>query len=140
MDTRISRSLVLVFVITGLALAASAQSVRVSGAATPAAVPPGSAVFIHSSVENLTTSNQAVSVMLTVKDPGECVSTAATATHLGTLLLNLRPRETRLAMLSANVPGSACSGTYSVSITVRNSAGTVLATHTATFTVTIPAP
>jgi uncharacterized membrane protein len=104
----------------------------------PATVAPGSTVFINSSVENLTTTNQAVTVTMTVKDPGESVSGAAT--NVGALLLNLNPKETRLATLSVNVPTSACSGIYDVTITVTNNAGSMLATHTATFTVTIPVP
>ena len=141
MNMRIAKSLVLLVLMTGMLGATGfAQTVRVSDAATPAHIAPGMPVFIHSSVENLTTTNQAVTVTLTVKNPGECVSGAATATNVGALLLNLSPKETRLAMLSVNVPTSACSGTYGVTITVTNSAGTMLAKHTTTFTVTIPTP
>jgi uncharacterized membrane protein len=68
------------------------------------------------------------------------IDVSGAATNVGALLLNLGPKETRLAMLSVKVPTSACSGTYGVTITVTNSAGSVLAKHTATFTVTIPTP
>ncbi len=137
MKARIEKLLVLTVVLTGITTA-FAQTVRVSGAATPASVAPGSTIFVHSSVENLTATNQAVSVTMTVTNPGQCANSAAT--HLGQLLLNLSPKQTRLAMLSATVPTSACSGSYSVTITVKNSSGTVLATHTTTYTVTIPTP
>jgi uncharacterized membrane protein len=139
MKTTISKSLALLVLVAGvLAATGFAETVRVTGAVTPAAVASGSTVFIHSSVENLTATNQAVTVTLTVNNPGECVSGAAT--NVGALALGLSPNETRLATLSVSVPTSACSGPYTVTITVKNSTGTVLATHTATFTVTIPVP
>ena len=74
MTTRTTKLLVLLVTIVGLAGISSAQSVSVNGAATPLAVAPGSNVFIHSSVENLTTTNQAVTVTMTLTTPGECVS------------------------------------------------------------------
>jgi hypothetical protein len=58
----------------------------------------------------------------------------------GTFAFGLKRSETRLADLSLDIPASACSGTYGVTVVVKNSAGTVLATHTAKFTVTIPTP
>jgi len=139
MNTRIAKSLGLFILMAGtLAATGFAQTVRVTAAATPAIVSPGSTVFINSSVENLTTTNQAVTVTLTVNNPGECMSAAAT--NIGSLLLSLGPKETRLSTLSVNVPTSSCSGTYDVTIMVTNSVGAVLAKHTATFTVTIPQP
>lgn len=139
MHTRIAKSLVLFVLVAGMLASTSfAATIRVTGAVTPSTIAPGAPVFIHSAVENLTTTNQAVTVTLTVTNPGSCVS--GIATHTGAFAFSLKPSETRLATLSLNVPPSACSGTYSVTITVKNSAGTVLATHTATFTVTIPAP
>jgi uncharacterized membrane protein len=139
MTTRATKFLVpLVVTVVALAGISSAQSVRVNGAATPLVVAPGSHVTIHSSVENLTTTNQAVTVTLTVTNPGECVS--AGAKNVGVLALGLTPRETRLATLSTSIPTSACSGTYEVTITVTSSTGAVLAKHTSSFTVTIPTP
>jgi uncharacterized membrane protein len=137
MTTRTAKLLVsLVITFVALAGISSAQSVRVNGAATPLVVAPGSHVIIHSSVENLTTANQAVTVTMTVTNPGECVS--AEAKNVGVLAIGLTPRETRLATLSNSIPTSACSGTYEVLITVTSSTGVVLAKHTSTFSVTIP--
>ena len=122
----------------GLAGTSAAQSVRVNGGATPLVVAPGSHVIIHSSVENLTTTNQAVTVTMTVTNPGECVS--AGTKNIGVLALGLMPKETRLATLSESIPTSACSGNYEVTITVTSRTGVVLAKHTSTFSVTIPTP
>jgi uncharacterized membrane protein len=137
MTTRTTK-LIVSFVATVVAMAgiSSAQSVRVNGAATPLVVAAGSHVTIHASVENLTTANQAVTVTMTVTNPGDCVSSGAK--NIGVLKLGLAERETRLATLSSNIPTSACSGTYEVTITVTSSTGVVLAKHTSTFTVTIP--
>src|SRR5579859_2931335 len=134
MRARVAKSLILFVLVSGLLASTSfAATVRVSGAVVPSQVAPGALVFIHSTVENLTTSNQAVTVSLTVNNPGGCVS--GIAPNAGAFAFSLAPLATRLAALSVNVPPSACSGTYSVTMTVTNSAGTVLATHTATFTV-----
>jgi len=110
-----------------------------TGAVTPSITAPGGKVFIHTAVSNLTVNNEAVSVTLNVTNPGTCV-TGQLPSHAGAFAFGLKPRETRLADLSLDVPASACSGTYGVTVLVKNSAGTVLATHTAKFTVTIPAP
>jgi hypothetical protein len=137
MNTRMAKSIVSFLLVAGLLVSTGfAATVRTSGSVTPAAVAPGAMVFIHSAVENLAITNQAVTVALTVNNPGGCVSSIAP--HAGAFAFNLKPHETRIAALSLTVPPSACSGTYSVTITVTNAAGTVLATHTATFTVKIP--
>ncbi len=139
MQKKIANMLAVLILVSGLLASTSfAATVRASGSVTPSIVAPGATVFIHSAVQNLTTTNQAVTVALTVKDPGTC--TSAIAPHTGAFAFNLRSSETRLAALSLDVPPSACSGTYSVTITVTNSAGVVLATHTATFTVEIATP
>jgi uncharacterized membrane protein len=139
MTTRTVKLLVsLIVTIVGLVGISAAQSVRVNGAATPLVVAPGSDVFIHGSVENLTTTNQAVTVTITVTTPGECVS--AGAKNLGVLALGLAPKQTRLVTLSESIPTSACSGNYEVTIEVTSSTGVVLAKHTSTFSVTIPTP
>ena len=137
MNTPISKSIMLFLVVTALLITTGfAATVTTSGSVIPSRVAPGTMVFIHSAVENRAITNQAVTVVLTVDNPGGCVS--GIATQVGALAFNLRPHETRLAALSLSVPPSACSGTYSVKITVTNASGTVLATHTATFTVKIP--
>jgi hypothetical protein len=94
-------------------------------------------VFIHDSITNRTITNQAVTVTLSITNPGTCV-TGNLPSQAGALALKLRPNETRMSALSLDIPPSTCSGTYGVTVTVKNSAGTVLATHTATFKVGIP--
>jgi len=100
---------------------------------------PDGKVFIHTAVSNLTLSNEAVTVTLNITNPGTRV-TAHLPSPTGTFSFGPRRTETRLADLSLDIPASASSGTYVVTGVVKNSAGTVLATHTAKFTVTIPAP
>jgi hypothetical protein len=119
-------------------LTSSANTVA-SGAVTPGVTIAGGKVMIHSAVSNLTQTNQAVTVTLTVTNPGTCI-TGHLPTHAGAFAFSLRRNETRLADLSLDVPPSACSGTYGVSVTVKNSSGMVLATHSSKFTVTIPGP
>jgi hypothetical protein len=111
----------------------------VTAAVTPSVTAPGRKVFIHTAVDNLAVTNKAVTVTLNITNPGSCV-TGHLPSQAGAFAFGLRPKETRLADLSLDVPPSACSGTYTVSILVKNSAGTVLATHTAKFTVMIPVP
>jgi archaellum component FlaG (FlaF/FlaG flagellin family) len=99
----------------------------------------GGKVFIHTAVSNMTVNNQAVSVTLNITNPGTCV-TGQLPSQAGALAFGLRARETRLADLSLDIPPSACSGTYSVTVLVKNAARTILASHTAKFTVMIPTP
>jgi hypothetical protein len=137
MNKRIAKSVLPFALVTGLLVSTSfAATVSTSGSVTPSRVAPGAMVFIHSALENHAITNQAVTVALTVNNPGGCVS--GIAKQAGAFAFNLGPHETRLAELSLSVPPSACSGAYSVTITVTNAAGTVIATHTTTFTVKIP--
>jgi hypothetical protein len=108
-----------------------------TSAVTPGVTVPGNKVIIHTAVSNLTQTNQAVTVTLTVTNPGTCV-TGHLPSHAGAIAFDLRRKETRLADLSMDVPPSACSGTYGVTVTVKSSSGTILATHSSTFKVTIP--
>jgi len=128
-----------VVVVTGLFGLSSFAATIATGAVTPAVAIPGGKVMIHTGVSNLTQTNKAVTVTLTVTNPGSCV-TGHLPSHAGAMAFDLRRSETRLADLSLDIPPSACSGTYGVTVTVKNSSGTVLATHTSKFTVTIPAP
>jgi len=87
----------------------------------------------------MSVTNEAVSVTLNVTNPGTCV-TGNLPEQAGAFAFSLMPRETRLADLSLDIPLSACSGKYGVTIVVKNSSGTVLASHTTQFTVTLPNP
>ena len=93
---------------------------------------------IHTGLLNNTAASKAVTATITVKNPGSCV-TNNLPSSAGAIALGLRPGETRLATLSLTIPPRACAGTYSVVVTVKNSAGTVIASHTTTFTIR-PAP
>jgi hypothetical protein len=110
-----------------------------TAAVTPAVTVAGGKVFIHTAVSNMTVTNQAVSVLLDVTNPGTCVTGNLPSTA-GAFAFGLKHNETRFADLSLDIPASACSGTYGVKVLVKNSAGTVLASHTAKFSVVIPAP
>jgi len=139
MNTTFVKLLGLAVLLGGLFAASSFAATVATGAVTPSITAPGGKVFIHTAVSNLTISNEAVSVALNVTNPGTCV-TGQLPSHAGAFAFGLKPRETRLADLSLDIPASACSGTYGVTVLVKNSTGTILASHTATFTVTIPAP
>ncbi len=139
MSTKLAKLLVLAVLLGGFFASTSFAATVATAAVTPSITVPGGKVFIHSAVSNLTLSNQAVSVTLNITNPGTCV-TGHLPSPTGTFAFGLKRNETRLADLSLDIPASACSGTYGLTVLVKNSAGTVLATHTAKFTVTIPAP
>jgi hypothetical protein len=136
MNTIFAKLLGLAVLFSGLFASSGFAATVATGAVTPSITAPGGKVFIHTV---LTVSNRAVSVTLDVTNPGTCV-TGHLPSHAGAFAFGLKPRETRLADLSLDIPASACSGTYGVTVLVKNSAGTVLASHTAKFTVTIPGP
>lgn len=139
MSTRIVKSLSLAVLVGCLFTLSSFAATRITAAVTPSVTAAGGKVFIHTAVSNVAVTNEAVSVTLNVTNPGTCV-TGDLPTQAGAFAFSLTPRETRLADLSLDIPPSACSGKYGVTIVVKNSSGTILATHTTQFTVTIPTP
>jgi hypothetical protein len=139
MKAQIGRFLVLGVLLGGLFNSSGFAATVATAAVTPAITVAGGKVFIHTAVNNMTVTNQAVSVSLNVTNPGTCV-TGHLPSQAGAFAFGLKSNETRLADLSLDIPASACSGTYSVTVLVKNSAGTVLASHTAKFTVMIPTP
>jgi len=111
----------------------AATTVRAS--VFPAAtVAGGGTVTIHTGLVNGNSTSRAVTATITVKNLGSCV-TNNLPSSAGAIAMGLRPLETRLATLSLTIPARACAGTYSVVVTVKNSAGTVIASHTTTFTI-----
>jgi hypothetical protein len=139
MKTQMGRFLVLGILLGGLFSSTGFAATFATAAVTPAITVAGGKVFIHTAVSNMTMTNQAVSVTLHVTNPGTCVS-GNLPSQAGAFAFGLRRNETRLADLSLDIPASACSGTYSVTVLVKNSAGTVLASHAAKFAVMIPTP
>jgi len=139
MKAQIGRFLVLGVLLGGLFSSSGFAATVATAAVTPAITVAGGKVFIHTAVSNMTVTNQAVSVSLNVTNPGTCV-TGHLPSQAGAFAFGLKSNETRLADLSLDIPASACSGTYSVTVLVKNSAGTVLASHTAKFSVMIPTP
>ncbi len=137
MTTKLARLSTLAILVLGLFASTSFAATVVTAAVTPAITAPGGQVFIHTAIANQTVSNEAVTVTLSVSNPGTCIP-GHLPSQAGAFALALRPAETRLADLSLDIPTSTCSGTYAVTITVKNSAGTTLASHTAKFTVAIP--
>jgi len=131
--------LAVAILVSGLFSLRSVAATVATGAITPSVTVAGGKVFIHTAVSNLTTMNKAVTVTLNVTNPGTCV-TGQLPSHAGAFAFSLRRNETRLADLSLDVPTSTCSGTYGVTVIVKNSSGTVLATHSSTFKVMIPTP
>jgi hypothetical protein len=136
MKTQISK-LLLLGILLGLFASTSFAATVATAAVTPSTTIAGGKVFIHTAVSNMTVTNQAVSVALNVTNPGTCV-TGNLPSKAGAFAFGLKSKETRLADLSLDIPASACSGTYTVTVLVKNSAGTVLASHTAKFTVMVP--
>ena len=61
-------------------------------------------------------------------------------TNAGAFSFPLHSTETRFATLSMDIPQSACSGTYTVTVTVKNTITGVTFTKKTTFTVMIGAP
>jgi hypothetical protein len=139
MKAQIGRFLVLGILLGGLLSSSGFAATIATAAVTPAITVAGGKVFIHTAVSNLAVTNQAVSVSLNVTNPGTCV-TGNLPSQAGAFAFGLKSKETRLADLSLDIPASGCSGTYSVTVLVKNSAGTVLASHTAKFSVMIPTP
>ena len=117
----------------------SFAATSVTSAVVPSIAIGRSKVFIHTAVRNASANSQAVTVSIKVTNPGDCVS-GKIPTNAGAIAMGLRSNETRLADLSLDIPPSACSGTYTVVVTVKNSSGAVIASHTTTFKVDIPTP
>ena len=121
------------FISTGFA------ATRAATAVTPSVTVAGNKVFLHTAVSNLAVSSEAVTVSVNITNPGTCI-TGHLPMQAGAFALGLRPNESRLADLSMDIPASACSGTYGVTVIVKNSARTVLASASGKFTVTVPTP
>ena len=139
MCKRLVKMLALGVLVGGMLASTSFAATVATAAVTPSITEPGGKVFIHNAASNLTLNNEAVTVTLKITNPGTCV-TGQLPSQAGAFAFALNPHETRLAELSLDIPPSACSGTYGVTILVKNSSGMVLASHTTKFTVTIPAP
>jgi hypothetical protein len=139
MKTKVAQVLLLIVVVCSLISTKSFAATTATAAVTPAITVAGNKVFLHTAISNVTVGNEAVTVTLNISNPGTCV-TGHLPPQAGAFAFGLRSNETRFADLSLDIPASACSGTYGVMVVVRNGAGTVLASHTAKFTVTIPTP
>jgi len=133
-------SLLFLTLTAGVLVLPSAATTSVTSVVVPSITAPRSTIFVHTGVSNLSLTNEAVTVTLKITNPGTCVSGSVIPSNVGAFALGLRAKETRLAGLSLDIPASACSGTYTVTVTVENSAGTILATHTTSFQVEIPTP
>ncbi len=137
MIVKLCKMSILMILAAGLFASTSFAATVATAAVTPTITAPGGKVFIHTSTTNQTVTNEAVTVTLTVSNPGTCV-TGHLPSQAGAFAFALSPTETRFADLSLDVPTSTCSGNYGVTVTVKNSAGTIVASHTAKFTVAIP--
>lgn len=130
---RLTRMAVLMAVGCALSVASYATtSVRAS--VFPSSTSRGGTVIIHTGVVNNSAASEAVTVSIIVTNPGACVRNNV-PTHTGSIAMPLSGQETRLATLSMKIPADACAGTYTVKVVVKNSSGTVIASHTTTYTV-----
>jgi hypothetical protein len=139
MNPRVSKLFLLAATLGCLFISTGFAATRTTTAVTPSVTVAGNKVFLHTAVSNLAVANEAVTVSVNITNPGTCV-TGHLPTQAGAFAFGLRPNETRLADLSMDIPASACSGTYGVTVIVKNSAGIVLASASAKFTVTVPTP
>lgn len=128
------KPLALLLVLATMPVMPASAATTVRASVFPAATVAGGTVTIHTGLANRASTSKAVTATITVKNPGSCV-TNNLPKNAGAVALGLKPWETRLATLSLTIPPRACAGTYSVTVTVKNSAGTVIATHTTTFTI-----
>jgi|GEM_PF-7052988 hypothetical protein len=129
----------LLLLLGGFLVPSSFAATRVTSAVVPSVATGRSKVFIHTAVRNVSAAAEAVTVSIDVTNPGGCVS-GKIPSNAGAFAIGLRANETRLADLSLDIPPSACSGTYTVTVTVKNSSGAVIASHTTKFTVDLPTP
>lgn len=120
---------------TSIGFAAS----TVNAGVVPSMTPPGRTVFIHTAIVNASATPGPVTVTVHVTNPGGCVSDAVNP-NAAAFALPMRSTETRFATVSMDIPQSACSGTYTVSVTVKNTITGVTFTKKTTFTVEIGAP
>ncbi len=107
-----------------------AAATTVSAAAFPWSTVRGGTVMLHTGIQNTAGSSQAVTVSLAVTGPCAFVANA------GTLGLKIAAYETRTASISYRFPLTACEGTYTLTVTVKNSSGVVIAQHKTTITIT----
>ncbi len=116
--------------LTGASFAASGTG---SVTVFPASTVPGGTVTVRT-VEGASVA-QPVKATITVQNPGTCV-TGKIPTFVGSLAMNLKPGVLRDGGLSLTTPAGACAGTYTVKVVVTNtSTNTVIASHTAQFTI-----
>ncbi len=99
----------------------------------PASTVPGGTVTVHTTEGSSV--SQPVKVTISVQNPGSCVE-GKIPSFVGSVLMNLKAGVLRTDALSLTTPASACAGTYTVKVTVINTAtNTTLATHTTAFTI-----
>jgi hypothetical protein len=133
MNSRKFRATGLAILLCTVLASASFASTSVTASVVPFKVAPGTPVFVHTSVSNSNATPGPVTV--TIKVTGPCTTIPA---NVGALAFSLRANETRFADLSLNVPPTACFGTYTITVTVKNTITGVTFTKTATFTVGAP--
>ncbi len=112
----------------------------VTASVVPSIIAPGGTVFLHTAVANFNATPGPVTVTVKVTNPGTCASGSVIPSNVGAFAFALRATETRLATLSLDVPPTACSGTYTVTVTVHNTITGATLTKNTSFTVQIGAP
>ncbi len=86
--------------------------------------------MLHTGVQNTAGTSEGLTVSLTVTGPCAFVSNA------GNLGMKIAAYETRTASISYRFPLTACEGTYTLTVTVKNTSGVVIAQHKTTITIT----
>jgi len=140
MNTRTLRTTALAILVCAVLVSASFATTTVTASVVPSIIAPGGTVFLHTAVANFNATRGPVTVTVHVTNPGTCVSGAVIPSNVGAFAFALRANEIRFATLSLDVPPTACSGTYTVTVTVHNTITGATFTKTTSFTVSIGAP
>lgn len=112
-------------------LSASAWAgITVGSNAFPSATVPGGTVIASTTIHNGNTTSEGATATLTINGPCADLFPA----QVGAVALRLAANETRTATVSFRFPLRSCTGIYTLTVTVKNSSGQVIATHHTTIT------
>lgn len=128
----LKRSFIVLVMSSILAVSAhAATSATATVWSAPGRTVPGATLIANAAVKNTLTTGQNVKITLTLTGP--CASMFPG--KIATTFLSLRPQEVRTEAVSYRVPSNVCDGTYTLTVTVTDSSGTVIATHSTTIVI-----
>ncbi len=133
----------LLVLLGGCLVSSSFAATRVTSAVVPSvATADNQKVFIHTAVRNVSAAAEAVTVSIDVTNPGGCIYRENFQAMRGLRQSACVLEASKLGWLTSRLTfrRPPCSGTYTVTVTVKNSSGAVIASHTTKFTVDLPTP